>query len=167
MHGGTVEAHSAGRGQGSEFVVRLPATPSANTAVPSVASASVESTVTPIRILAVDDNVDAATSLAMFFRILGHQVLLAHDGQEAVEIALQYRPEVVLLDIGLPRLNGYEVCRALRQQGLTSELIVAITGYGQESDRQLTAEAGFDLHLVKPVSLPGLQELLANCPVKS
>jgi signal transduction histidine kinase len=159
LHGGTVEAQSAGRGQGSEFIVRVPC---AAAAPAEVAPKSPEEsrTASGLRVLVVDDNVDAARSLAMMVRILGHDPSVAHDGQSAVEKALREQPEVVLLDIGLPNLNGYQACRALRQQGLESALIVAVTGYGQESDRQLAAEAGFDRHLVKPVGLPIIQKML-------
>lgn len=163
MHGGTVEATSPGRGQGSEFVVRL------HRAAPmSAAKAPIpENTdVAGLRILVVDDNGDAARSLSMMLNILGHSTSMAHDGHSAVEAAMRERPDVVLLDIGLPGMNGYEVCRLLRQQGLTEELILAVTGYGQENDRQLAREAGFDVHLVKPVGLPAIQQLLASHAAK-
>jgi CheY-like chemotaxis protein len=120
-----------------------------------------------LRILVVDDNVDAARSTAMMLKILGHSVSTAHEGHAAVEVALRERPAVLLLDIGLPGLNGYQVCRSLRQQGMTHELIAAITGYGQESDRQLAMEAGFDVHLVKPVGFEKLQQLLESHVAKS
>jgi CheY-like chemotaxis protein len=98
----------------------------------------------------------------MMTRLLGHSAEVVHDGTSAVETALRLRPEVILLDIGLPKLNGYEVCRALRQQGLEKELLVAVTGYGQESDRRLSQDAGFDRHLVKPIGMPVIRELLAQ-----
>jgi CheY-like chemotaxis protein len=119
-----------------------------------------------LRILVVDDNVDAARSLAKMLEILGHQALLAHDGRQAVEVALREHPNVILLDLGLPGLNGYQVCQTLRKEGLTGELIAAVTGYGQDSDRRLTAEAGFDVHLVKPVAMQTVQELLVNYAAK-
>jgi CheY-like chemotaxis protein len=161
LHGGTVEAHSPGRGQGSEFIVRVPCATQSAPAVrdpqelSSAASAG-------LSVLIVDDNVDAARSLAMMTRLLGHSADVVHDGTSAVETALRMRPEVVLLDIGLPKLNGYEVCRSLRQQGLGKELFVAVTGYGQESDRQLSEAAGFDRHLVKPIGMPVIRDLLAQ-----
>ncbi|MBI3862067.1 MAG: response regulator [Planctomycetia bacterium] len=159
LHGGTVEASSPGRGQGSEFIICLPrATREAKhepPAPPPPAAAG-------LRVLVVDDNCDAAKSLAMMLKILGHTASMAHAGVSAVEMAMRDRPDVILLDIGLPGMNGYEVCRSLRQQGLKNELILAVTGYGQESDRQLAREAGFDMHLVKPVSLPVIQKLLAE-----
>jgi signal transduction histidine kinase len=166
MHGGTVEACSPGRGLGSEFVVRLPCL--SPTIVAESASSPLPENIAAagLLILVVDDNIDAARSLAKMLQILGYQALLAHDGPEAVEIALRERPDVLLLDLGLPRLNGYQVCQSLRKQGLASELIVAVTGYGQDSDRKLTAEAGFDIHLVKPVGLQTIQDLLAKYAAK-
>src|SRR5262249_35752437 len=137
LHGGTVEAHSPGRGQGSEFVVRVPCAVEPDSAPRDVKDES-NAVSSSLSVLVVDDNVDAARSLAMMTRLLGHAAEVVHDGTSAVEAALRLRPEVVLLDIGLPKLNGYEVCRALREQGLGKELLVAVTGYGQESDRQLS-----------------------------
>ncbi|MEP7124919.1 MAG: response regulator [Byssovorax sp.] len=115
-----------------------------------------------LRILVVDDNVDAAETMAMLVELQGHEARIAHDGREAVSIALAERPDVVLLDIGLPRQNGYEACKAMRQGGLTTALIVATTGYGQEEARRLSREAGFDAHHVKPVSLSTLHEILCQ-----
>jgi signal transduction histidine kinase len=166
MHGGTVEAISAGRGRGSEFVVHLPRAPESLAAATDRALPAQEMAASGLRVLIVDDNVDAARSLAKMLDILGYQTLLAHDGPDGVEIALREHPDVLLLDLGLPRLSGYQVCQSLRQQGLTSALIVAVTGYGQDSDRRLTVEAGFDVHLVKPVGMQAIQELLANHAAK-
>ena len=118
--------------------------------------------VSPRRILIVDDSRDAAESLAMLLSLSGHQVALAHDGVQALEAVAADRPEVILLDIGLPGMDGYEVCRRLRQGGLDDALIIAMTGYGQERDRQRSKEAGFDTHTVKPVELDHLMELLAS-----
>ncbi len=116
-----------------------------------------------VRVLVVEDNVDAAETLADLLRIWGYEVETVHDGQAAVVAAPRFRPQVVLLDIGLPRMNGYEVARWLRRQGdLGDLLIVAVTGYGQESDRVRGREAGFDHHLVKPVDLDALRRLLAE-----
>ncbi|HUS24755.1 MAG TPA: PAS domain S-box protein [Candidatus Binatia bacterium] len=161
MHGGTVEAHSEGANRGSEFVVRVPlavtllrpALPQAPAAARPVASR---------RVLVVDDNRDAANSLALLLRTLRHEVALAHDGIEALERAEAFQPEVVLLDIGMPRMNGYDVARHLREKPWGRQaFIVALTGWGQEQDRRRSREAGFDRHLVKPVELSVLQELLA------
>ncbi len=167
LHGGTVEAASPGRGLGSEFIVRLPRAMRTSPAAPPMATVPREPAASPLRILVVDDNRDAAHSTSRMLEILGHQVVVAHEGRQAIETALRERPEVVLLDIGLPGLTGYEVCRSLRRQGMTGELIVAITGYGQESDRRLATEAGFDAHFVKPVGLAALQQLLAERARKS
>jgi CheY-like chemotaxis protein len=115
------------------------------------------------RVLVVDDNVDAANSLAMFLRLCGHDVEVAGDGIEAVEAAERFRPEVIFLDIGMPRLDGYGACRRIRAEPWGKEtVIVALTGWAQEEDRRKTREAGFDAHLVKPVGGVRLQELLAE-----
>jgi len=113
-------------------------------------------------IMVVDDNIDSAKSMEMLLQLIGHQTLIAYDGQTAVELAIQQRPTAILLDIGLPGLDGYQVCRQLRAQGLSETYIVAMTGYGLEADRQRTKEAGFNEHLVKPLNLTVLQELLSN-----
>ncbi len=167
MHGGMVEARSAGLGKGSEFIARLPIAGDPAPRRANKTPAVLESSSVPLRILVVDDNVDAARSLAMMLKILGHQVLLSHDGPEALATALREKPDVILLDIGLPGMNGYEVCRSLRQQGMTAQLIVAITGYSQDKDRQVAAEAGFDKYLVKPVTLPDIERLLPQRAAKS
>ena len=161
MHGGRVEAHSAGRGKGSEFIVRLPLI---QETLPAVADRPAIATPIgrPIRILIVDDNRDSTESMAILLKIEGHEVLTAHDGKQAVEIAVRERPGAILLDIGLPYVDGYQACRAMRDGGLTDALIVAMTGYGQEEDRRQAQEAGFDAHLVKPVNLSSIRELLAH-----
>jgi len=162
-HGGTVEARSAGMGHGSEFIVTLPVSPE-----PKVerAKATVEvqaASAARRRILVVDDNRDSAKSLAMLLKVMGHEVDTAHDGLEAVARAMTFRADVILLDIGLPRLNGYEVARRIRQQQLEKGLkLVALTGWGQEEDRRRSGEAGFDAHFVKPVDLTVLTKLLAE-----
>jgi signal transduction histidine kinase len=161
MHGGTVEADSPGRGRGSEFTVRLPLLRE-NPSVTPVASEAPSPAVRPTRILVVDDNRDSAESMALILRLDGHEVWVAHDGEKAVELTLRERPTVVLLDIGLPGLNGYQACRAMRQAGLSETLMIAMTGYGQEDDRRLSQEACFDAHLVKPIDLPALKQLLVN-----
>ncbi len=163
LHGGTVVASSAGPGQGSEFAVRLPllSAPPAPPEVKPRESRAVPSSTR--RILVVDDNEDVAESLAMVLRLGGHEVEVAHDGPAALQAAHAYQPEVVLLDIGLPGMTGYEVAQRLRQQppaGLA--LLVALTGYGQEEDRRRSWEAGFDLHLTKPVDPADLKQLLAR-----
>jgi two-component system, chemotaxis family, CheB/CheR fusion protein len=165
MHGGSVEAHSEGQGRGSEFVVRLPlliGQPKAKTPGPSVERPPT----TSHRILIVDDNRDAATSLAVLLRITGNETHTAHDGLEAVEVAAAFRPEVVLLDIGLPKLNGHDACRRIREQPWGKDMVlVALTGWGQDEDRRLSKDAGFDHHMVKPVDFAELMSLLAESKV--
>jgi two-component system CheB/CheR fusion protein len=158
LHGGTVQAFSDGPGKGSEFVVRLPL--AAQPAPPPSTSGEFEPTPS-YRVLIVDDNVDAATTLAMMFRFWKHEVEVVHDGQAALDIAERYQPDIILLDIGLPGKNGYEVAHALRRRpAFEQSLLVAITGYGQEEDRRQSEAAGFDRHLVKPVEARFLRELL-------
>jgi PAS domain S-box-containing protein len=162
-HHGTVEARSEGVGRGSEFTVRLPLllSPAAPPQLPPMESA--ERAARAWRVLVVDDNVDSAKVLAKLLRISGHDVRTAYTGPTALEAAAAYPPDVVLLDIGLPGLNGYEVARRLRQNHqLKGVRLVAVTGYGQESDHQLSREAGFDLHLVKPVEYQEVRKLLST-----
>lgn len=164
MHGGGVQVCSAGLGQGSEFAVRLPAMPARVDSMVSDARSvdpERETRTSRRRILVVDDNVDAAKMLAMLLEMWGHQVWVAHDGPAAIEVAMSYRPAVVLLDIGLPRMDGYELARRLRQQvGLSEAMLVALTGYGHEEARRRSQEAGFDHHLVKPIGSGELRRLL-------
>lgn len=163
MHGGSVAAMSAGEGHGSEFVVRLPVLDaSATAAAIPVASPTRESFPTQgSRILVVDDNHDSAESLALFLRLVGNTVEVAYDGPTALVAARVLRPDLILLDIGLPGMDGYEVARCLRQEpGLERALLVAQTGWGQAEDRRRSSDAGFDHHLVKPVDLTQLQQLL-------
>ena len=164
MHGGSVEARSEGPGRGSEFTIRLPlASPALQ--VPAARAIATAPVSVPRRVLIVDDSVDGAASLAMLLELAGHQTWQAHDGVEAVAAAGRIRPDVLLLDIGLPRMNGYEACRQIRQQPWGRALfIVALTGWGQEDDRLQSREAGFDAHMVKPVDHDQLLELLASRP---
>ena len=164
MHGGSVTAGSHGVDRGSQFVIRLPCLrTSATNGEHSPVSAARRAAV-PRRILVVDDSKDAADSLAMLLSLSGHDVRVAHDGPTALQIASAERPDVLLLDIGLPGMDGYEVCRRARLEGLQNALIIAMTGYGQERDRRLSKEAGFDTHTVKPVELDHLMELLNAGP---
>jgi CheY-like chemotaxis protein len=162
MHGGSVTAASDGLGHGSEITVHLPChvTPQAHRpkADEKVAVANGQQR----RLLVVDDNRDAADSLLMLMKMRGFDVEVAYDGLEAIEMAARYKPGVVLLDIGLPGLDGYEVCRRMRQQGLTDARIIALSGYGQERDRELSKEAGFNLHAVKPVQIDELLKMIAG-----
>jgi len=162
MHGGSVEARSAGPGNGSEFVVRLPVALSLVGDQPADEANPVRPTV-PLRILIADDNLDSAASLAMLLTLEGNETQTAHDGLEALEVAATFRPDVILLDIGMPRLNGYEVCRRIRQQSWGKNMVViALTGWGQEEDKRRSLAAGVDSHLVKPVDHAALKKLLSG-----
>ncbi len=163
MHGGSVEARSEGHGKGSELVVRLPAAPPLPGEPREKRADEGAAEANSLRILVVDDNEDAAVSLAMMLEILGNEVQTAHDGLEALEAAPAFRPDVILLDIGMPRLNGHEVARRIRRQPWgKGVLLVALTGWGQEEDRRRSREAGFDFHLVKPVDAAALEKVLAE-----
>jgi PAS domain S-box-containing protein len=162
LHGGEVEARSAGRGQGSEFIVRLPAL-EARAEPPAVPTVGAARRLARRRVLVVDDNIDAAEALSRLLRLQDQEVCVAHDGDAALEIAGAMQPEVVLLDLELPKLDGFEVARRLRaERPVRPLLLVATTGYGQEEDRRRTAEAGFDHHLVKPIDPEELLTLLAR-----
>jgi PAS domain S-box-containing protein len=164
LHGGSIEARSEGAGRGSEFIVRLPAA-SVAPAERTPPSDDEQAAPATYRILIVDDNRDSADSLAMYLKIKGHDTSTAYDGEQALQSAETIRPDVVLLDIGMPRLDGYEVCRRMRQQPWgSSTLVVALTGWGQEEDQRRTEEAGFDRHMVKPIEPAALMKLLASPP---
>ncbi len=169
MHGGSVEVHSAGLGQGSEFIVRLPVLAAAAKRLPPPVVASAPEPVAELcrrRILVVDDNLASAQSLSMLLQLHGQTVQMAHDGIEALALAESFRPEVILLDIGLPRLNGYEVASQLRQQVWGKAImLIAVTGWGQAADKQRAEEAGFDHHMVKPLRHNELMTILAGLPV--
>ena len=167
LHGGEVEAHSV-LGQGSEFVVRLPVLATDTAQPPSPVTETGQPTIRPLRVLVVDDNEDTVLSFSMLLKASGHDVRTAHDGPTAVQAALDYRPSVVLLDIGLPGLNGYEVAKRIRQHPvLKNVVLVALTGYGRYSDRQTSLQAGFNHHLVKPARFEQLEQILATVPVKA
>jgi PAS domain S-box-containing protein len=163
LHQGTIEAHSNGPGLGSEFIVRLPVLEvRPSTSATAVASEAGPSLGSKCRILVVEDNIDSAQSLALLLRRMGYEIEVAYDGLEAVQATAAFRPRVVLLDIGLPRMNGYEAAKRIREQSGSDEVaIVALTGWGQEKDKQLASEAGFDHHLTKPVEPATLTNLLA------
>lgn len=162
MHDGEIAAHSEGPGHGSEFVVRLPAFDEASTSQPQLEASSEIVATAPRRILVVDDNRDSAMSLALLLKMTGNDVQTAHDGLEALQKAENYQPDLILLDIGLPKLNGYAACRQIREQPWGKDItIVALTGWGQEEDRRKSKEAGFDSHLVKPVDHAALVQILA------
>lgn len=167
LHGGTVEAASDGPGRGSEFVVRLPlrTAPAITGTAAASRGGAPEPTASARRILVVDDNEDAAEGLADYLRAVGHHVRMAFDGATALEEARRHRPDVVFLDIAMPKMDGYEIARRLRAgKDLSSCVLVALTGFGQESDRQLAREAGFDHHLVKPIDVEKVRKLLETPP---
>ena len=166
LHGGTIEARSGGPGRGSEFRVTLP------TQLPLAESGSqtvrAEATRRTMKILVVDDNRDAATSLSTLLGLMGHDVRIAHDGESALEIADRFRPQLVLLDLGMPGVDGYEACRRIRKRGWGEAVtLIAVTGWGQDDDRRKSTAAGFDGHFVKPLSPETLEQLLgqAGMPV--
>jgi CheY-like chemotaxis protein len=165
MHGGSIAAHSEGPGKGSTFAVRLPIVFEQRQSLKKGGDGGVTPT-SKLRILVVDDNRDAAASVATLLTMIGNQVRTAHDGEEAVAAAGEFLPQVVLLDIGLPKLNGYDAARRIRQAPWGASMILfAVTGWGQEDDRRKSQEAGFDHHLVKPVDPQALMKLLASLHV--
>jgi PAS domain S-box-containing protein len=161
LHGGRVEVHSA-VGQGSEFIVRLPLMAIELADTTPLTEVGDAKAVRPLRVLVVDDNVDTVLSFSILLRASGHDVFTANDGLMAVQVANEQHPDVVLLDIGLPGLNGYDVAKRIRQQtGGKKVVLIALTGYGQDTDRELSAQAGFNHHLVKPARLEQVKEILA------
>ena len=167
MHGGSVTVHSRGQNLGSSFRLQLPALPAPPT---PVSESNLNGRAKPVaakrRILVVDDNTDALESLSLLVTRLGNEVCRAHDGLEALEAAERFKPEIVLMDLGMPNLDGYEAARRMRNEPWGREMnLVATTGWGQEEDRRRTAEAGFDSHLVKPIEMAALREVLES-PVK-
>jgi signal transduction histidine kinase len=164
MHGGTVTVHSDGPGRGAEFTVRLPVM-AAQTASPppQKGDAGAIPSIEPQRILVADDNADAAEALSLQLELAGHEVRTAHDGISALELAADFQPDIVLLDLGMPRMDGYETARQLRLTAAGRRMnLIALTGWGQQQDRDRTAAAGFDAHLVKPLDEAQLFRALAN-----
>ena len=162
MHGGLVEVRSDGPGRGSEFIVRLPVALSLAEDGPADQPELVHPT-SSYRILVVDDNVDAAESLAILLAAEGNETRTANDGLEALDVAAAFEPDAILLDIGMPKMSGFEVCRRIRQQAWSKNtVVIALTGWGQDEDKRRTREAGFDFHLVKPVLPEALEKLLAE-----
>ncbi len=162
MHGGSVLAQSGGTGKGSEFTVRLPTSSAAGHETEAAAAEKPESKGAR-RVLVVDDNIDAAESMALILKMSGYDTQCAYDGPSALDAAQYYQPDVVVLDIGLPDISGYEVARQLRAQPQFRHLpVVAVTGYGQEADRRQSREAGIDEHLTKPVDPAALEAFIAT-----
>jgi len=164
MHGGTVEARSEGSGRGSEFIIRLPlaAEPEPRRLPGSEGKHAPGKAVLSRRVLVVDDNQDAADSLAEILELLGHEVEIGYNGIQAVEKVQSFQPHLALLDLGMPGLNGYDAARRIRQQPGCGVMLVALTGWGQDEDKRRSREAGFDAHLVKPVDLAVLEKILAG-----
>ena len=163
MHGGSVSAHSAGVGKGSEFRVQLPLAADQANPVEAPAEAAAATAAAELRILVADDNQDAADTLSVLLEMMGHAVRHVNDGEAAVKAAQEFDPHLVLLDIGMPKLNGYEACKRIRVlPGGTARTLVAVTGWGQPEDRRSSNEAGFDHHLVKPLDLQALSGLVSK-----
>jgi CheY-like chemotaxis protein len=163
MHGGTIAASSAGTGQGSEFLVRLPLTECAKAHAHEAPVTTNTSAGERLRVLVIDDNRDNAESLRLLLGLMGHNVRVALDGIEGIRVAEDFRPNVILLDIGMPDLDGHEVCRRIRSHDWGRAMVlIAQTGWGQDEDRRRTQACGFDYHLVKPISHAALTEMLAK-----
>ena len=164
LHGGCVEAASAGLGHGTEFIVRLPLLRKMPAEYPAGRGKSSSAMSVPARrILLVDDNTDAADGMAILLRLAGHEVRTAYDGETALALARLQPPEVVICDLSMPGISGFELARQLRQDlGLLDSLLVAVSGYDQEEDRRRSQEAGFNAHFAKPVCLDSLKAILAN-----
>jgi PAS domain S-box-containing protein len=164
MHGGSIEARSEGIGKGSEFIIQLPV----STAKPAAQRAPEEikqpkQQLAKCRILVVDDNVDSAESMALMLQLSGHEVAMAHDGLGAIEMAERFQPDVAFLDLGMPKLNGYDAALSIRRQPWGQNIVlVALTGWGQEEDKRRTREAGFNAHVVKPIDFLHLEQLVAE-----
>jgi CheY-like chemotaxis protein len=163
LHGGTVEAKSEGKGKGSEFIVRVPVTQERSRVMQMLEDRSRQRPTAVRRVLVVDDNLDVTQTIAELLRMIGHEVHVAHDGPSALAEATRANPDVVLLDLGLPGMSGFDVARKLREMPGGKEIvIVAVTGWGQPDDLARTQEAGFDHHLVKPAGLVALREILGE-----
>ena len=164
LHGGTLEARSEGAGRGSEFIIRLPVASENYVRAVGITPEGMNAA-HQMRILVVDDNEDSAETMAIYLQSNGHEVRTADNGMAAVETAAEFRPNAVLMDLGLPKLNGYEAATRIRAQRGREVLLVALTGWGQEADRQRSREAGFDHHLTKPVELDELRRLLSTAQI--
>lgn len=167
LHGGSVNASSPGLGQGSVFSVRLPTVDAPQPSNGELPSANATPSTKSLKVLVVDDNAEVAQTVGWMLEMIGHEYELVHEGQAALEAARTYKPDAILLDIGMPGMDGYAVCRVLRQdEAFRNTPIIAQTGWGQERDKLLASEAGFDHHLVKPVALEALERILASTPIR-
>jgi signal transduction histidine kinase len=167
MHGGTVTARSDGPGSGTEFTVRIPTLTAEKVVTTHVAGSDSVPVMQPRRILVADDNRDAAESLTLQLQLAGHEVKTVHDGLEALDVAKAFKPHIVVLDLGMPKLDGYETARRMRMQSWAMRTpLIALTGWGQQQDRQRTSQAGFDVHLVKPVSEAQLFRAIASAGLR-
>jgi CheY-like chemotaxis protein len=161
MHGGKIQAMSEGPGRGSEFEIRLPVAAEIAPAVEEAELSTEETVTASLRILIADDNTDAADTLSTLLEVMGHSVLYVHDGESAVRAAADFDPQLVLLDIGMPKLNGYEACQRIRtSRGGEARVLAALTGWGQAHDVKAAAEAGFDRHVTKPIDMGALSQLI-------
>ncbi len=160
MHGGSVSAASDGIGKGSEFTVRLPLGNSSSVGPPAPSAPPGESARRQ-RVLVVDDNEDSANSLGMLLKLMKYEVNVAFDGETALSLLDQFRPQAVFLDLDMPQMDGYEVARRMKRRG-NEPVLIALTGWGQESDRERTRETGFDHHLLKPVDAETLKTILLD-----
>jgi CheY-like chemotaxis protein len=161
LHGGTIEAHSGGVNRGSEFTVRLPIV--VDPELPAKATPAAFISAETFRILLADDNVDFVNSIGALLSAMGHSVVITHTGPDALTAASRFCPDYAFLDIGLPQMSGYDLARGIRRQpGGANTVLIAVTGWGQEKDRQLAFEAGFDHHMVKPVRFEQIEEILSN-----
>ncbi len=168
LHGGKVEAHSEGPGMGSEFTIRLPVVEAAKHLKQLDGGEGVSRPAARFRVLVADDNLDAANSLALMLRFMGSEVRTVHDGLSALETAAAFKPDMIVLDIGMPKLNGYDTCRLIREQPWGKDvLLAALTGWGQDEDRRRSREVGFDEHLVKPIEPEMLEKLLARVKTRT
>jgi CheY-like chemotaxis protein len=160
MHGGSIDAHSKGLNQGSEFTIRLPVV----TEAPAIDSVQPSPKATKInrRIAVIDDDADVAKSIARFISALGGEPRVAHNGEDGLALMRDFRPDVVVLDIGMPKMDGFATCRRIREEFGSGVFVVAMTGWGREEDKQAALSAGFDAHLTKPPKPEELTRLLAG-----
>lgn len=157
-----MEANSSGKGQGSQFTVNLPRAQS-NVEQIKAGSADPAPALGQLRVLVVDDNRDAAKMMATLLRLMKQEVAQAHDGAQAVQVAEEFRPDLILMDIGMPRMNGHQACRAMREQEWGQRIVIAaLTGWGQDEDRAQCRESGFDHHFVKPLQSGALEQLVQD-----